>query len=50
LIGFLVGGAAGTGVSMFFDLPSVPAILLMAGLGILAGILIGMIYRRRSQV
>lgn len=50
LIGFLVGGAAGTAVSMFFDIPSVLAILLMASLGVLAGIVIGIIYRRSSQV
>jgi len=50
MIGFLVGGAAGAAVSMFFDVPSVPAILLMAGLGVLAGIVIGILYRRRSQV
>ena len=50
LIGFLLGGALGAAVSMVFGFPSVIAILIAGSLGILAGMGIGLIYRRSSQL
>ena len=49
LIGFLLGGAIGAAVSMVFGYPSVIAILISGSLGVLAGVSVGIIYRRSSQ-
>ncbi|MFC1923569.1 hypothetical protein ACFLY4_09820, partial [Chloroflexota bacterium] len=49
LIGFLLGGAIGAAVSMVFGYPSVIAILISGSLGVLAGVGVGIIYRRSSQ-
>ena len=49
LIGFLLGGAIGAAVSLVFGYPSLIAILIAGSLGVLAGVGIGIIYRRSSQ-
>ena len=49
LIGFLLGGVLGAAVSMVFGYPSVIAILVSAGLGVLFGIAFVMIFRRFSE-
>ena len=49
LIGFLLGGVLGAAVSIVFGYPSVIAILVSAGLGVLLGIAFVMIFRRFSE-
>ena len=49
LIGFTVGGASGAAISMVFDLPDIPLIILLGAIGLLVGMVLGRLYQRRSQ-
>jgi uncharacterized membrane protein YoaK (UPF0700 family) len=49
LIGFTVGGASGAVISLVFDLPEIPLIILLGAIGLLTGMVLGRIYRHRCQ-
>ena len=49
LIGFTAGGASGAAISLVFDLADIPLIILCGAIGLLAGMVVGRLYQRRSQ-
>ena len=50
MIGFTVGGSVGAAVSMFFELQAALMILIFGAAGLLAGMVVGILQQRRSQV
>lgn len=50
LIGFTVGGSLGAAVSMVFEFPPVPLILLVGAVGLLVGMVVGLLQQRRDQI